>query len=272
MRPISIAGRCVPGTPIPSPSPKSTAGRGLGIAALVIAIVALVLCWVPIVNNFAAILGVVALILGLVSLVIALKRKGSKGLGIASSVIAIVAIVLVFATQSFYAKAIDEVTSGIEDAADGEVAAPAEVVEQAEDETQVLALGEAATVGDYSVNVSTVNLDAGKAIAKVNEFNEKAKGQYVLVDISVVYNGDEEGDAWLDLNPELVGSDASIYDTSTAMVVPAKPATDAPTLSKGGKASYQVVFDVPAEAVADAKIRMTETMSFNDESVLWATK
>lgn len=269
---MSVHAPMDPGTPIPSPSPKSTAGRGLGIAALVIAIVALVLCWVPIVNNVAAILGVVALVFGLVSLVIALKRKGSKGLGIASSVIAIVAIVLVFATQSFYVKAIDEVTSGIEDAADGEVAAPAEVVEQAEDETQVLALGEAATVGDYSVNVSTVNLDAGKAIAKVNEFNEKAKGQYVLVDISVVYNGDDEGDAWLDLNPELVGSDASIYDTSTAMVVPAKPATDAPTLSKGGKASYQVVVDVPAEAVADAKIRMTETMSFNDESVLWATK
>ncbi|MGQ3382060.1 hypothetical protein [Glutamicibacter sp. TV12E] len=261
-----------PGTPIPSPSPKSAAGRGLGIAALVIAIVALVLYWVPIVNNVAAILGVVALVLGIVSLVIAFKRKGSKGLGIASSVIAIAAIVLVLATQSFHARAIVEVASGIEDAADGEVAAPAEVVEQAEDETQVLALGEAAMVGGYSVNVSTVNLDAGKAIAKFNEFNEKANGQYVLVDISVVYNGDEEGDACIDLNPELVGSDASIYGTSTAMVILAEPATDAPTLSKGGKASYQVVFDAPAEALSDAKIRMTETMFFVDESVLWATR
>lgn len=261
-----------PGMPIPDVSPKTTAGKGLGIAALVIAILALVLCWVPIVNNVAAILGVIALVLGIVSLVIALKRNGSKGMGIASSVIAIVAIVLVFVTQSFYVKAIDEVASGIEDASDGQVAAPAEVVDQAEDDAQVLALGKAADVGEYSVNVSAVNLDAGKAIAKVNEYNEKAKGQYVLVDISVVYNGDEEGDAWIDLNPELVGSDSSIYDTSTAMVVPAKPATDAPTLSKGGKASYQVVFDVPEEAVVDAKIRMTETMSFNDESVLWATK
>lgn len=269
---MSIHTSMDPGTPLPASAPKSTAGRGLGIAALVIAILALVLCWVPIVNNVAAILGVIALVLGIVSLVVALKRKGSKGLGIASSVIAIVAIILVFVTQSFYLKAIDEVASGFEDAADGEVAAPAEVVEQAEDETQVLALGKATAVGEYSVNVSSVNLDAGKAIAKVNEFNEKAKGQYVLVDISVVYNGDEEGDAWLDLNPELVGSDASIYNTSTATVMPAKPATDAPTLTKGGKTSYQVVFDVPAEAVADAKIRVTETLSFDDESALWATK
>ena len=261
-----------PGTPAPSPAPKSTAGKGLGVAALVIAIVALVLCWVPIVNNLAAVLGVIALVLGIVSLVIALKRNGSKGLGISSSIIAVVAIVLVFLTQAFYVKAIDEIAEGVQDAADGEVAAPAEVVEQAADETQVLALGTAATVGEYSVNVSSVDLDAGKAIAKVNEFNEKAKGQYVLVDVSVVYNGDEEGDAWLDLSPELVGSDASIYDTSTAMVVTAKPVSDAPTLTKGGKASYQVVFDVPAEAVSDAKIRMSEGLSFSDDSKLWATK
>jgi len=47
---------------------------------------------------------------------------------------------------------------------------------------------------------------------------------------------------------------------------------DVPTLAKGGKGSYQVVFDVPAEAVADAKIRMSETLSFTDDSVLWAAK
>lgn len=193
-------------------------------------------------------------------------------MGIASSIISIVAIILVFATQAAYVKAIDEVANDIADASDGEVAAPVEVIEQAKDESQVLALGEAATVGEYSVNVSAVDLDAGAEIAKANEFNEKAEGQYVLVDLSVVYNGDEEGDAWLDLNPELVGSDASIYSTGSATVIPAKPGMDLPTLANGGKGSYQVVFDVPAEAVEDAKIRVSETISFSDESVLWATK
>lgn len=261
-----------PGTAQPAPSAKTSAGKGLGIAALVIAIVALALCWVPIVNNFAAVLGFIALGLGIASLIVAAKRHGGKGMGFAASIIAIVSIILVFVTQTAYVKALDEVASSIEDAADGEVAAPAEVVEQAADDSQVLDLGQAADIGEYSVNVSAVNLDAGKAISKANEFNEKAEGQYVLVDISVVYNGDEEGDAWIDLNPELVGSDASIYSTTTAMAVPEKPGTDVPTLAKGGKGSYQVVFDVPAEAVADAKIRMSETMSFDDESVLWATK
>ncbi|MGO2051566.1 hypothetical protein CIK76_13820 [Glutamicibacter sp. BW80] len=254
------------------PPAKSTAGKGLGIAALVIAIVALTLCWVPIVNNFAAVLGFVALILGIISLAIAAKRRGSKGLGIASSVIAIVAIVLVFVTQSAYVKALDGVSAAIDDAADGEVAAPEKVIEQAADESQVLKLGEAATIGEYSVNVSSVNLEADEAMAKANSFNEKAEGQYVLVDLSVVYNGEEEGDAWLDLSPELVGSDSRIYSTSSSMAMAPKPAMDVPTLTKGGKGTYQVVFDVPADALDDAKIRVTETLSFDDEAGLWETK
>lgn len=256
----------------PVPPAKSNAGKGLGIAALVIAIVALTLCWVPIVNNFAAFLGFVALILGVISLVIAAKRRGSKGMGIASSIIAIVAIVMVFVTQAAYVKALDGVSAAIEDASDGEIAAPEKVIEQAADEAQVLKIGEATSIGEYSVNVSAVNLDADAVIAKANTFNEKAEGQYVLVDLSVVYNGEEEGDAWIDLSPELVGADARIYDTATSMAVAPKPATDLPTLTKGGKGTYQVVFDVPAAAVTDAKIRVTETLSFDDESGLWATK
>lgn len=254
------------------PTPKSTAGKGLGIAALVVAIIALLLSWVPTINNFAAFLGFVALVLGIVSLVLASKRNGSKGLGIASSVIAIVAMVLVFVTQSVYSKALDSVSAAIEDAADGEVAAPAKVIEQVADEAQVLKLGEATAVGEYSVNVSSVNLDAGNAIAKASQFNDKAEGQYVLVDLSIVYNGVEEGDAWIDLSPELVGADARIYSTTSATAVVPKPAMDVPTLTKGGKGSYQVVFDVPAEAITDAKIRVTETISFDDESGLWSTK
>jgi hypothetical protein len=261
-----------PGAHAPVPPAKSNAGRGLGVAALVIAIVALLLCWVPIVNNFAAFLGFVALVLGVFSVVIAAKRRGSKGMGIASSIIAIVAIVMVFVTQAAYVKAIDGVAAAIEDSADGETAAPAKVVEQAADESKVLKIGEATTIGEYSVNVSAVNLDADAVIAKANPFNDKAEGQYVLVDLSVVYNGEEEGDAWLDLSPELVGADARIYSTASSMAVAPKPATDVPTLTKGGKGVYQVVFDVPAEAVTDAKIRVTETISFDDEAGLWATK
>lgn len=263
-----------PVAPAPeAPAPKTTAGKGLGIAALIVAIVALLLCWVPIINNFAAFLGFVALVLGIISLVIAAKRRGSKGLGIASTIIAIISIVMVFVTQAAYVAAIDGVSSAVEDSMDGEVSAPAEVVEQAADSSQVLALGKSATVGSYEVNVKSVKLDAAKEIKAANPYNEKASGQYVVADLSVTFKGDKEGDAWLELMPELVGSDASIYDTSTCMATLKKPASDAPTLTKGGSASYQVCFDVPKNALDDPKLRVSETISFDDEaSALWATK
>lgn len=255
-----------------APVPNSNAGKGLGIAALVVAIVALALSWVPIINNFAAFLGFVGLVLGIVSLVLAAKRNGNKGLGIASSVIAVVAIVLVFVTQAAYSAVLDEVSTAIEEAIDGESAAPAKIVGQAAESAQVLALGKPAEIGEYTVSVDSVVLDATKEIAAANQFNDKATGQYVLMDLSVVYTGNEEGDAWIDLMPELVGSDARIYDSSSSMAVPSKPSTDVPTLINGGKASYQVIFDVPAAAVVNSKIRVSELLSFKEESVLWATK
>jgi len=269
---MSVQNPTTPAPGTPAPAPKTTAGKGLGIAALVVAIVALLLCWVPIINNFAAFLGFVALVLGVISLVIAAKRNGSKGLGIASTVISVVAIVLVFVTQAAYVAAIDSVSSAVEDSMDGEIAAPDEVVDQAADSAQVLALGTAATVGSYEVTVDAVNLNGAKAIKAVGEYNPKAKGQYVLADLSVTYQGDEEGTAWIDLNPELVGSDARIYDTSTCSAMTETPATDTPNLTKGGSASYQVCFDVPKAALDDAKLRVSETMSFDDDAALWATK
>lgn len=260
-------------TPLaPAPAPRTSAGKGLGIAALVVAVVALLLCWVPIINNFAAFLGFAALVLGVVSLVIAAKRNGSKGLGIASAVIAVVAIVMVFVTQAAYVAAIDEVSASVEDSMDGEVAAPDEVVEQAADTSRVLALGASTTVGAYEVSVDSVNLKGAKAVEAANEFNGKAEGQYVLADLSVTYQGGEEGTAWIDLNPELVGSDARIYDTSTCAAVTAKPAAQTPTLTTGGTASYQVCFDVPKKALADAKLRVGEMISFDDEAAIWATR
>lgn len=122
------------------------------------------------------------------------------------------------------------------------------------------------------MTVDSVVLDAAQEIAAANQFNGKATGQYVLAVLSVVYAGSDEGDAWIDLMPKLVGSDARIYDSPSSMAVPPKQATDVPPLTNGGKASYQVVFDVPAEAVADAKICVSKLLSFTEGSALWTTK
>ena len=259
-----------PGPAPASPATKTGAGKGLGIAALVIAIVALSLSWVPIINNFAAVLGFVALVLGIVSLVVAARRRGSKGLGIASTIIAVVAVVLVFVTQAAYVAAIDGVSKAVEEAVDGNSAATDKEQEQAADAARVLQLGQAQQLGEYSVTVNSVNLDASTEIAAANEFNEKATGQYVLVDVELTYTGSEEGDPWLDLQVELVGSDARIYSESSTMATTEQQGMSLPTLTNGGTGSFQAVFDVPAEAVADAKVRVSETLSFSDDAGIWA--
>lgn len=58
-----------------------------------------------------------------------------------------------------------------------------------------------------------MNLDATEDILAVNEFNEGPQGQFVLIDLSVEYTGSEEGDPWIDLGVNFVGSDARQYDS-----------------------------------------------------------
>lgn len=67
-------------------------GRGLGIAALAVAIVALLLSWIPLVNNLSVILGTIALLLAFGSLFQAGWAEGNRWWGIASCVIAVTAI------------------------------------------------------------------------------------------------------------------------------------------------------------------------------------
>ncbi|WP_205163747.1 hypothetical protein [Arthrobacter roseus] len=69
------------------------AGRGLGIAALVVALVALLLCWIPFVNNLSVILGAIAVLLAIGSLFQASWAKGNKWWGVLSFIIAVTAMI-----------------------------------------------------------------------------------------------------------------------------------------------------------------------------------
>lgn len=132
-----------------------------------------------------------------------------------------------------------------------------------------LALGERAEVGDYSVAVTEVQLDADDVMQEANEFNDPPSGQYVLLTLDVTYTGAEEGDPWLDLAAELAGSDARNYDESTCGSVAPNSAMDVPTLATGGKATYNVCFDVPVEALEDPRIYVEESFSFDDTRAAW---
>jgi hypothetical protein len=94
----------------------------------------------------------------------------------------------------------------------------------------------------------------------------------VLVGLTVTYNGAEEGDPWVDLTTEFVGTDARKYDTSSCMAVIPDEAMNVPTLLAGGTASYQVCMDVPPAAVAGGQVEVSESFSWDDTSLVWATQ
>jgi hypothetical protein len=250
------------------PDPRK--GSGLAISALVLGIIALFLCWVPIVNNFAAILAVVGLALGVPALISARrgKRTGS-GLAVASVILSVLALVGVLATQAFYSSVIDDVTSDINNSGDAESSAAAEADASAA-AAAVLPLGQPGQLTEYTVTVDSVTLNGNDTVAEENQFNSPPAGQYVLVGLTVTYNGADEGDPWLDLSTEFIGTDARKYDTSSCSAVTPNEASDVPTLLAGGTASYQVCMDVPPTAIEGGRVEVSESFSFDDVSAVWA--
>jgi len=262
--------------------PATRKGSGLAISALVLGIIALVLCWVPIVNNFAAILAVLGLALGIPALISARrgKRTGS-GLAVAGVILSALALVGVLATQAFYSSVIDDVTddinSSLESTGDAESAGAVEAEAAANAEADAsaaaaaaLPLGQSGELSEYTVTVDSITANANDIVANENQFNDAPTGQYVLVNLTVTYNGADEGDPWLDLSTEFVGTDARKYDETSCSAVIPNEASEVPTLLAGGTASYSVCLDVPPTAIEGGQVEVSESFSFDDVSVIWS--
>ena len=73
--------------------------------------------------------------------------------------------------------------------------------------------------------------NASDVIASANSFNEAPQGQYVLVDLSVVDNGADEGDPWTDLTQDYTGTDARDHSSSSCAAV-AQPTTRSASTSR----------------------------------------
>ena len=69
---------------------KTNAGKGLGIAAFIVALVAIIISFIPCLGMYALVPGVIAIILAIIAFSQAKKGNGSKGLIIAALIISIV--------------------------------------------------------------------------------------------------------------------------------------------------------------------------------------
>ncbi|MFF3039595.1 hypothetical protein [Arthrobacter citreus] len=261
---------------------QSNNGRGMALAGLILGIVALFLFWIPIISWLALILALIGLGLGIAALVTAVRQRTSaKGLSIAAVVVSGVALVAAILVTAFWGALFnaveDEVSSNPSStrtpSATASPSASASGSSSATASAELLPLGTAAEVGEYSVSVSSVQLNATDAILGFNEFNEAPDGQYVLITLDVVYNGNEEGDPWLDLTPAFVGSDSRQYDESTCTATLDLEGTSVPTLENGGAAQYEVCMDVPATALPGQRVLVEETFGLTEPTeASWQTQ
>lgn len=86
----------------------------LGILAIVFGAIALLGSWIPIINNISFLFAIIALIFGIIGLFV--NRKRTKTLAIIGTVISVVSIIIVIATQAMYAKSLDKVSKDVEQA------------------------------------------------------------------------------------------------------------------------------------------------------------
>jgi hypothetical protein len=272
-----------PGQPFPGNKPPS---NGLAVAALVVGIISLLLAWIPVVNIVSIVGGIAALVLGIVAVRKANQgTAGGKGMAIGGTVLGGVSLVAAIVVNVVVGIAVDDAIKNIESAAPS--AAPLQTAddeqtvdtEQAVDAEEpaaasgdVLALGEAGEVGDYTITVTGLNLNANDAIAEASASNPEPSGQYVMADISVVYNGTEEGNAWMDLSYILAGSDSNEYDDGTCMAIEPNSVVNTPALAAGDSADYQVCLDVPAEAIEGSTFSVEPLFSLDaTDRATWST-
>jgi hypothetical protein len=110
-------------------------------------------------------------------------------------------------------------------------------------------IGDLVTVGDWDVKVTKVVLDAVAQIRAANQFNDRAKGQYVLVTYAATYNGPERSaDAFIDLTWTFTTSDQQV--NNEASEVTQADNEEWPTEARsGGTVKGQVVFDLPTRLI-----------------------
>lgn len=125
------------------------------------------------------------------------------------------------------------------------------VVEESAPATDTHPVGTTVEVGDWNVTVTKVVKNADAAINKAWSYNDKPKGQYVLVTYKATYVGDErEANVW-DLSWSFTDAAQVTHSPASALT----PAEDSPTEArKGGSVTQDEVFDVPTEQIAGGLI------------------
>lgn len=137
-----------------------------------------------------------------------------------------------------------------------------------------LEVGTRIEMGDWTLTVTEVTLDATEQVMSENEFNDPpVEGrQFVLFTVDATYEGEESGTAWLDFSWAIVGSAGNTFGTAMddyCGVIP-NPLDDTGETFPGGNVAGNVCVSVDSEQVDGATIRIEESLSFDDTRAFYA--
>lgn len=137
----------------------------------------------------------------------------------------------------------------------------------AEEESPATAkIGDTVVVSDWEVKVTGVAMNANGTIQQANMFNDKAKGQYVLVNYTATYTGDQRmSDATMDLSWSFTDTANNVHDQAY-QVTPADNQSWPTEARKGGTIKQQVLFDLKPNAIKGG-ILTVEAMDANFDTV-----
>lgn len=276
--------------------PPPTPGKGLAIAALVLAILALLICWIPLVNFASFPLAAVAVGLGIPALVKGLKgRNIAKPLSIAALSIAALSMVAAIVVNTVVVDSLRDAGLWEDNGPGTETSAEsfAEFLEESEELSESAqndyayeysagyiaekvaqpanAAGDEVTVGDYTVTLVELDRDAEAEVLDRDPSAGAPDHNYVIARFSAVYNGEGDGRPWLDLPAELVGTDNKIYSVMGCSMSLGMRTVDQELLSKGDTVTQEACFDVPDSALGeDSRLSMRMILAEqNNDEVFW---
>ena len=137
-----------------------------------------------------------------------------------------------------------------------------------------LAIGTRIEMGDWTLAVTEVTLDAIDMVMDENQFNDPpVEGrQFVMFAVDAIYEGDDSGTAWLDFSWAIVGSGGNTFGTGmddSCGVVP-DSLDDTGETYPDGSVSGNVCISVESDQIEGGTIRIEEFLSFDDTRAFYS--
>ncbi|MGJ0204630.1 DUF4352 domain-containing protein [Leucobacter sp. gxy201] len=123
-------------------------------------------------------------------------------------------------------------------------------------------IGSAITDGDWTATINSVNLDGTQAVMDTNPFNETpAEGtQYILVNVTLTYNGDNPDGSMPMMIAEYVTVDGNTINSFDKMVLPPEQFDNVSTLYTGASTTGNLAFEVPSATASEGVLAVKADM------------